>query len=162
MVSRRLAPFTLLALLALPAIASAERFSYSAEMHRVESGNYYVHGSFGAGVETELLVDTGSGYVALTRETFARLKGSPGVTYLRDIAGSMANGKVLSVPVYRVASLKLGSSCVLNDVEVAVMPGGTRDILGLSALRKAEPFALQLEPPVLYLSTCLVEGLAAL
>lgn len=152
---------SLLALLALPALASAERFSYTADMHRVDSGNYYVHGSFGPGVETDLLVDTGSGYVALTRSTFARIKDLPGVTYLRDIAGSMANGKVLNVPVYRVASLKVGTSCVLTDVEVAVMPGGTRDILGLSALRKAEPFAMQLEPPVLYLSSCVVEGLTA-
>lgn len=151
----------LLAMLALPALAAADRFSYSADMHRVDSGNYYVHGSFGPGAETDLLVDTGSGYVALTRSTFSRIKDLPGVTYLREIAGSMANGKTLNVPVYRVASLKVGASCVLTDVEVAVMPGGTRDILGLSALRKAEPFAMQLEPPVLYLSSCLVEGFAA-
>lgn len=152
---------TLLALLVFPAVGAAERFAHSAEMRRVESGNYYVHGIFGAGVETDLLVDTGSGYVALTRDTFARVKDLPGVTYLREIAGSMANGKLLNVSVYRVASLKLGASCILTDVEVAVMPGGTRDILGLSALRKVEPFAMQLEPPVLLLSSCLVEGLAA-
>jgi predicted aspartyl protease len=132
----------------------AERFAHSAQMHRVESGNYYVHGVFSAGVETDLLVDTGSGYVALTRATFARVKDLPGVTYLRDIAGSMANGKQLNVQVYRIASLRLGESCVLTDVEVAVLPGATRDILGLSALRRVEPFALQLEPPVLYLSAC--------
>lgn len=138
-----------------------ERFSHVAEMRRVESGNYYVHGIFGAGVETDLLVDTGSGYVALTRDTFARIKDLPGVTYLRDIAGTMANGKLLEVPLYRVASLRLGESCVLTDIEVAVMPGGTRDILGLSALRKVEPFALQLEPPMLYLSSC-VDVVAAL
>jgi hypothetical protein len=72
----------------------------------------------------------------------------------------MANGKRLNVAVYRVASLKLGENCVLTDVEVAVMPGATRDILGLSALRKVEPFALQLEPPVLYLSSCATDALA--
>ena len=142
------------------AAGAAERFAHSAEMQRVESGNYYVHGIFGAGVETDLLVDTGSGYVALTRATFARLKDLPGVTYLRNIAGSMANGKQLNVAVYRIASLQLGDSCVLTDVEVAVMPGATRDILGLSALRKVEPFALQLEPPVLYLSSCAADALA--
>jgi predicted aspartyl protease len=138
----------------LSAADAAERFTHTAEMHRVESGNYYVQGIFGTGVETDLLVDTGSGYVALTRATFTRIKDLPGVTYLRNISGSMANGKQLNVPVYRVASLKLGESCVLTDVEVAVMPGATRDILGLSALRKVEPFALQLEPPVLYLTSC--------
>lgn len=133
---------------------AADRFAHTAKMQRVESGNYYVHGTFAAGIETDLLVDTGSGYVALTRSTFARIKDLPGVVYLRDIAGSMANGKQLNVPVYRVASLQIGESCLLNDVEVAVLPGATRDILGLSALRKVEPFALQLEPPVLFLSSC--------
>lgn len=150
----------LLSALPLFSAAAAERFTHSAEMRRVESGNYYVHGIFGTGVETDLLVDTGSGYVALTRGTFARIKDLPGVTYLRNIAGSMANGKQLNVAVYRVASLKLGDNCVLTDVEVAVMPGATRDILGLSALRKVEPFALQLEPPVLYLSSCVSDVLA--
>jgi predicted aspartyl protease len=146
--------------LPLGSAGAAERFTHSAEMQRVDSGNYYVHGVFESGIETDLLVDTGSGYVALTRATFARLKDLPGVTYLRDISGSMANGKRLNVAVYRVASLKLGENCVLTDVEVAVMPGATRDILGLSALRKVEPFALQLEPPVLYLSSCATDALA--
>jgi predicted aspartyl protease len=139
---------------------ATEPFAHRAQMQRAESGNYYVHGVFSPGVETELLVDTGSGYVALTRATFARVRDLPGVTYLRDIAGSMANGKQLNVPVYRIASLRLGEACVLTDVEVAVMPGATRDILGLSALRKVEPFALQLEPPVLYLSACSSAALA--
>lgn len=153
---RHVCTLVLASLCVLPVIAAdaAERFTHAAEMQRVESGNYYVHGIFGTGVETDLLVDTGSGYVALTRTTFARIKDLPGVVYLRDIAGSMANGKRLNVPVYRVASLQIGESCVLTDVEVAVLPGATRDILGLSALRKVEPFALQLDPPVLYLSSC--------
>jgi predicted aspartyl protease len=158
---RHFAALVLASFGALPMLAAnaAERFTHAAEMQKVESGNYYVHGIFGAGVETDLLVDTGSGYVALTRATFARIKDLPGVVYLRDIAGSMANGKQLNVPVYRVASLQLGESCVLTDVEVAVLPGATRDILGLSALRKVEPFALQLEPPVLYLSSCVSNSL---
>ena len=156
----RIAWIAVLSAVTLASARAEERFAHSADMRRVESGNYYVQGVFAAGVETELLVDTGSGYVALTRDTFARIKTLPGVTYLRDIAGSMANGKRLNVPVYRVASLTLGENCVLTDIEVAVMPGGTRDILGLSALRKVEPFALQLDPPVLLMSSCQAGALA--
>lgn len=133
---------------------AAERFGYSAAMQEVDSGNYYVHGDFGHGVETDFLVDTGSGYVALSRQTFERLERDTTVSYLREITGRMANGKLLRVPVYRVASLKLGDSCTLTDIEVTVMPGGDRNILGLSALRKAQPFAMQLSPPVLLLSNC--------
>lgn len=133
---------------------AADRFAYSAAMQQVDSGNYYVHGDFGNGVETDFLVDTGSGYVALSRQTFERLERDTTVDYLREITGRMANGKLLRVPVYRVASLKLGDSCTLTDIEVTVMPGGDRNILGLSALRKAQPFAMQLSPPVLLLSNC--------
>ena len=144
---------------ALMAVASfgtarSEPFAFHAEMHQVGSGVYYVDGSLGLGVETEFLVDTGSGYVALSPATFARVESLPGVRFLRRISGSMANGRTLEVPVYSVPLLEVGHGCLLRDVEVAVIPGSTRDILGLSALGKAAPFALQLAPPVLMLSEC--------
>jgi clan AA aspartic protease (TIGR02281 family) len=127
-------------------------------MQQEKSGNYYVHGVLGGGVETDFLVDTGSGYVSLSKRTFARVKGGEGTQYLRDIVGVMANGKLRKVRVYRIASLALGA-CVLADVEVAVFPGTARDILGLSALRRVEPFAMQLSPPMLLVSDC-ASGLA--
>ncbi|MDT0635610.1 retropepsin-like aspartic protease [Spectribacter hydrogenoxidans] len=136
---------------------AAERFSHTASMQQVDSGNYYVHADFGNGVGAEFLVDTGSGYVALSRDTFKRLEGDTSIEYLRRITGRMANGELVTVPVYRVASLRLGGGCLLTDVEVTVMPGSKRNILGLSALRKAEPFAMQLSPPKLLLSNCVVE-----
>jgi clan AA aspartic protease (TIGR02281 family) len=140
---------------ALPITASADRFDHSVPMQQQKSGNYYVHGVLSDGVETDFLVDTGSGYVSLSKNTFSRLERQNGTEYLRDILGAMANGKVVKVPVYRVATLTLGA-CVLADVEVAVFPGSARDILGLSALRRIEPFAMQLDPPVLMVSDCTV------
>jgi clan AA aspartic protease (TIGR02281 family) len=146
------------ALAALPMAASADRFDHSVPMQQQKSGNYYVHGVLSDGIETDFLVDTGSGYVSLSKQTFKRVEGRAGTEYLRDIFGAMANGKVVKVPVYRVAKLTLGA-CVLADVEVAVFPGTARDILGLSALRKVEPFAMQLDPPLLMVSDC-TDGLA--
>jgi predicted aspartyl protease len=66
----------------------------------------------------------------------------------------MANGKLLEAPVYRVAELAIGETCRLTDVEVAVLPSGARDILGLSALKRLGPFAMQMSPPQLWLSDC--------
>lgn len=146
---RYLLPIALLA--AWPLAAAAERFDYSVPMQQQKSGNYYVQGTLSDGVETEFLVDTGSGYVSLSRRTFSRIERQ--AEYLRDIAGAMANGSVLKVRIYRVATLTLGD-CVLSDVEVAVLPGASRDILGLSALRRVEPFAMQLTPPRLIVSDC--------
>jgi predicted aspartyl protease len=65
----------------------------------------------------------------------------------------MADGKRQRVPVYRIAELQLGEACMLHEVEVAVLRGASRDILGLSALRRLQPLTLQLDPPVLT-ATC--------
>lgn len=137
-------------------VLASEPFSYQTPMKQVSSGSYYVQGSFGSGVDTEFLVDTGSGYVALTPATFKQLKRESDVEFDRQISGRMANGKIVSVPVYRVAAFQLGD-CVIKDVEVTVLSGSDRNILGLSALRKVEPFAMQLDPPTLYLSDCAVD-----
>jgi predicted aspartyl protease len=142
----------LLLIAALPA-AGAE-LAHPVPMHQQESGNYYVHGVLSGGVDTELLVDTGSGYVALSKATFARVRNAPGTEFVRDIYGAMANGKFMKVPIYRIAELSLSAECVLTDIEVVVMPDGARDILGLSALRRLEPFAMRLSTPALLVSNC--------
>lgn len=123
-------------------------------MQQAESGNFYLHATLNDGVETDLLLDTGSGYVTLSRNTFARLKNDAGTVFQRHITGVMANGRALSVPIYRIRELSLAEDCVLKDIEVAVLPNATRDILGLNALRQMQPFTLQLEPPVLSGSHC--------
>jgi predicted aspartyl protease len=135
------------------AVADAEPFEHLVPMKQQASGNYYVTGHLPGAVEAELLVDTGSGYVSLSKSTFEKVKRTSGVEYLRDIYGAMANGRTMKVPVYRIATLSLGE-CELRDVEVAVFPGAARDILGLNALREVQPFAMQLEPPTLFLSNC--------
>jgi predicted aspartyl protease len=131
-----------------------EPFGESVPMQQRASGNYYVAGTLSGGVLTDFLVDTGSGYVSLAPAVFERLRAAPGTVFLRDIVGSMANGRTLKVPVYRIGTLELSPQCVLHDVEITVMPGSTRNILGLSALRRVAPFALDLEPARLMLSGC--------
>ena len=137
-----------------PATGADGGFAYEIELERHHSGTLYLRGGLGDGLETELLLDTGSSYVALSRKTFARLEGQPGVEFLRNIEGTMAAGRRLRVPVYRLPTLTIGTGCVLHDIEVAVMPGRGRDILGLSALRQMQPFALSMDPPRLRFARC--------
>lgn len=141
-------------LLAWHAPGDAEQFAHVVPMQQHDSGQYYVLGVLSGGVETDFLVDTGSGYVALSKETFERVERSSGTEYVRDIVGAMANGRMMKVPIYRVAELAISGECRLENVEVAVLPSGARNILGLSALRRVEPFAMQLSPPQLWLSHC--------
>lgn len=136
------------------ATGADDGFAYEIELVRHDTGTLYLRGGLGDGLETELLLDTGSSYVALSRKTFARLEGKPGVEFLRNIEGTMAAGRRLRVPVYRLPTLAIGTGCVLHDIEVAVMPGAGRDILGLSALRQMQPFVLSLDPPRLRFARC--------
>lgn len=144
-----------------PATGADDGFAYEIELQRHASGTLYLRGGFGDGLETEMLLDTGSTYVALTRKTFARIERQPGVEFLRQIEGTMAAGSRLRVPVYRLPTLSLGPGCVLHDVEVAVMPRGGRDILGLSALSQMQPFALSMDPPRLRFARCAGADIAA-
>lgn len=136
----------LLAVIVAP-LASAETLHMNLEL--ADSGNLYLHGHLDQTVATAMLVDTGSGYVSLSHKTFRQIKRLPGTEYLRDIHGTLANGRTMRVPIYRVRELALGKNCILTDVEVAVFPGADRDILGLNALRRVQPFTLQLDPPAL-------------
>jgi len=158
MIRCRQPPVTLVtavfALVTLPQAALADRFAHTAPLERKPSGNYYLQIDLAPDFSSEFLVDTGSGYVVLTKAAFAAVKGLPGTEHLRDISGRLANGKTARARVYRVARLQLATDCVVRDVEVAVMPGGTRNILGLSALRHVAPFAMELSPPTLLLSDC--------
>lgn len=151
--SRRCIRCLSLALLLLcPALARTEGLQVI-PLDPVASGTFYLKALLDQAVEADMLLDTGSGYVSLSPATFARIKDDPGTVFLRHIEGVMADGKRQRVPVYRIAELQLGEACVLHEVEVAVLRGASRDILGLSALRRLQPLTLQLDPPVLT-ATC--------
>jgi len=66
----------------------------------------------------------------------------------------MANGKVEKIPLYFVRELKLADNCVLKEIEVAVFPKADRDILGLNALSKLQPFTIELTPASLTSDSC--------
>jgi clan AA aspartic protease (TIGR02281 family) len=117
-------------------------------LERAQSGNLYVDAQLGHQLETRMLLDTGSGYVSLTAATFRRLKreslDSESPVFSRRITGVMANGRSASVAVYRLPELTIGD-CVLEDVEAVVFPHAGENILGLSALRRVQPFTVDLD-----------------
>ncbi len=127
---------------------------FSVPLQQQPSGAFYVRGTLAASVETALLVDTGSSYVVLSRKTFAKLKGSRAATYLRSIQGATAAGRVVTAKVFELSELALGEDCVLRAVEVVVLPGSDRDILGLSALKRVEPFTFDLGSSALRFAGC--------
>lgn len=126
----------------------------SLPMWQQGAGGYYLSGVFSGGVRSDLLVDTGSSYVVLSRDTFTRLDRDRSTVFLRTVRGTTASGRVVEARVYSVSELALGEGCILRDVEAVALPGADRDILGLSALRRLQPFTLQFEPAALSVSGC--------
>ena len=143
-----------LAMLGIATSASAGDEITAVPMTMKGSKTFYVAG-WVAGVEpTEFMVDTGSSYMTINQVTLAKLKGNAQVNHLRDLTAVLANGDEVVMPVYSIPRVVLGNSCELVDIEAVVFPGNTRQILGLSVLRKAAPFMFSVDPPELRLSNC--------
>ncbi len=118
------------------------------------ASTFYLKGQLGDMDSANFMVDTGSGYLVINQESLAQLKKKGQAEYVKDIRGIMANGKKFLVPVWRIAKLTINKQCVLRNIDAAIFPGKTRQILGLSALTKAAPFSLSIDPPQIVLSNC--------
>jgi len=103
---------------------------------------------------TKFMLDTGSGYTTINQKTYDALKNAQRIHFVKKIVGLLADGSQRSVNIWRVKSITLNGSCKLHNIEVAVLAGTSRQILGLTALRKAAPFTISLDPPSLSLSNC--------
>ena len=150
----KILPISLLAvLLATP--AWCDTVLTTVPMFKKAAQTFYVTGRIADLDPHEFMVDTGSSYTTINELTLSQLLVTGSADYVRDLTGVLANGDEMPVPIYRIASLKVGRHCNLDNVEVAIFPGSTRQILGLNALRQASPFVFSVEPPELRLSNCL-------
>lgn len=127
----------------------------------VDLATFYVGVAIAGAPVEEYLLDTGSGYMTITSQTLSHLKDAGTATYLRELDGQMADGSIMRVPVYLIEKITVGDSCQLRNIEAAVLPGASRGLFGLSALRKLSPFELSTDPPSLRLSNCVTPVLAS-
>lgn len=137
----------------VPSFVSGAEFATSAPLVDKGAATFYVSADFGGYASADFMVDTGSGYVTINEKTLAVLREHGQAQFVKQTAGIMADGSIKHVPLYRIATVQVGG-CAIRDVEAVVFPGDTRQILGLSALKKVAPFAVSVEPPQLMLSHC--------
>jgi predicted aspartyl protease len=132
-------------------------FHHQVPLQKTGAGSYTVAGRLG-GVEGEFLLDTGASMITVSRTLFKQVsaRAAPGrePTLLREVAARTASGRVSVLSVYRVEEFTLDNQCPIGPVEVAVMPAGGRNLLGMEALSRAAPFAVYTSPPALGLSQC--------
>jgi predicted aspartyl protease len=135
--------------------ACADAASATVPMKNKGADTYYVDVHVEGFGRMDYLVDTGAGYMTINEDILGVLQASNMATYIKRLQGVLADGSTLIVPVYRIGSINIGGNCMIHDVEVAVFPGNSRSLLGLSALRKAAPFMFSMEPPELQMSNCM-------
>ncbi len=113
--------------------------------------------------KTEFMLDTGSGPVALASDVLAKLKSQRKATWSHQEVALLANGRHQNIEIYRIDSLQLAKGCRVEDVEVAELPPGTRNIIGINLLKKTAPFSISTAPSLLSLVGCnaLVDTVAA-
>ncbi|MGA9031115.1 MAG: retropepsin-like aspartic protease [Sulfuricaulis sp.] len=130
-----------------------DEFDVTVPMHDKGMATYYVNAQIADLGISEFMVDTGSGYLTINEQTLSALQKRKQVQYVKELRAILANGTELVIPVYSITELRIGT-CTLRNVEAAVFPAHTRQILGLSALNKAAPFTFSVDPPELVLSNC--------
>jgi len=140
-----------LALVSTPLLG--DEFGVTVPMHDKGRATYYVNARIADLGTSEFMVDTGSGYLTINEKTLNALQERKQAQYVKELRAILANGTELVIPVYAIDALHIGT-CTIRNVEAAVFPGRTRQILGLSALNKAAPFTFSVDPPELVLSNC--------
>jgi clan AA aspartic protease (TIGR02281 family) len=123
-------------------------------LRKHDAGTFYVDGAIKGYGELRMLVDTGSSYLVISQSILDELLKANQATYARKLEGIMADGSSRVIPVYKIAALRLGDKCWVNDVEAAVLPGQTRPILGMNILSRLAPFTFSAEPPQLGVQQC--------
>lgn len=144
----------IISLILLSGKIAASEFHVHVPMSDKGLATYYVPGKIGGYGETEFMVDTGSGYATINSATLRILKKEGKARYVKDLVGTMADGAERIYPVYQIEQITIGKHCSINNVEVAVLPGKTRNILGMNVLKRAAPFAIMVSPAQLRLSQC--------
>jgi len=133
---------------------SFERPLTEIPLYKKSAQTYYLKAQIEGLAPTEFMLDTGSGYNTINEETLKKAKASGTATYVKDIVGILADGSLKTVAIWSLSRINIGGECVLNNVEAAVFPNKTRQILGLSALEKTAPFTVSFDPPQIVLSHC--------
>lgn len=136
-------------------------FPHSFPLLQTGSGSLTIAAKLG-GVSGEFLLDTGASMITVSQNMFAELEKLGSAVRVRKVAARTASGRLRTLDVYRVEKFVLGEACELGPVEVAVMRGGERNLLGMAALEQSAPFAISTTPPSLGLASCgVVPSIAA-
>lgn len=133
--------FSVLLLTSLAFTASVFAIEYNIPLSQSKGGTLYLEATLESKFKTSFLLDTGSSLLTLNQATFDALTRNQKLTATRTSAARMANGKILTVSQYQLNSVRIGNTCEVGPVEVAVLPKGN-NILGINTLLRVAPLTI--------------------
>ncbi|WP_394221302.1 aspartyl protease family protein [Alteromonas gracilis] len=137
-----------LLLLTLTFAASVSAIEQNIPLSQSRGGTLYLEATLESNVNASFLLDTGSSLLTLNQATFDALTRNQKLLATRTSAARMANGKILKVSQYQLNSVRIGNTCEVGPVEVAVLPKGN-NILGINTLLRVAPLTITSDSVIL-------------
>ncbi|WP_334056875.1 retropepsin-like aspartic protease family protein [Alteromonas sp. S005] len=120
----------------------------SIPLSQSKGGTLYLEATLESNVNASFLLDTGSSLLTLNQATFDALTRNQKPLATRTSAARMANGKIVKVSQYQLNSVRIGNTCEVGPVEVAVLPQGN-NILGINTLLRVAPLTITSDSVIL-------------
>jgi predicted aspartyl protease len=145
---------TLLALTISKSVIADSEKQYQFELHPLPTGTYTLSGELAPSVKEEFLFDTGASMVMIGKKLFDEISKHHTPISTGKIAAVMASGSVKTIPTYTLPSLVLENGCDVGPVEIAVVRGATRNLIGLNALSKLGSITIDIQHGKLLTNEC--------
>lgn len=100
----------------------------------------------GVDEKVAMTLDTGAAYSTLSNDVIKVLLAQGKAVKTGELTARLANGDFCPLYTYTISSLTIGEHCDLQNVEVAVAEGHSRNLLGLSTLQRTAPFTIAFAP----------------
>ncbi|MFK8067149.1 MAG: retroviral-like aspartic protease family protein [Gammaproteobacteria bacterium] len=145
---------TLLMLLLASNVFAEPTLQYDVELHATSSGTYTLSANITPSLEAEFLFDTGASMVMIGKKLFKQISKFQKPISNGKIMARMASGSMKTIPTYILPSLVLANGCDVGPVEIAVVNGATRNLIGLNALTKLGQITIDIQKVKLVTTKC--------
>ena len=144
----------LLLVIASTSACFATEGSYDIDLNPLASGTYSLQAHPAPGLRAEFLFDTGASMVLISEKLFRQISKHKKPKSSGKVAAAVATGKLKTIPTYTIPSLVLDNGCDVGPVQVAVVRGATRNLIGLNALSRLGRITIDIQNEKLSTSEC--------
>ena len=141
------------AVLNTPAFSKEEGL-HDIDLNPLASGTYTLSARPAPGIRADFLFDTGASMVMISDKLFRQISKHKKPQSSGKVAAAVATGKIKTIPTYTISSLVLDNGCDVGPVQVAVVRGASRNLIGLNALSRLGRITIDIQQGKLLISEC--------